>query len=201
MMHTKQTAMALAGLITVSLSAIPNVANAYLTPEEVLLENPFLPGTTTLAPPNARAAQGRADQQAAAAEADRNARQEAYFGAQESLNPAAPAEGADNTPADDSELNQVLLDLANTLQQLQGGEGQVVAPAGALTPEEERLLQRIRRNQLAGDTTVLRAPNNEVLHSGAPLTDTGAGHWVLAIALAIGAGFVLRRTERAMRVR
>lgn len=171
---------------------------AYVGPEEVLFSPEFAP------PPTSRTAEERvAEQRAAAAQQ----RAEAY----ENLRAAAPDEEPappDGVLGSEPEFTD-LQELLDLLQQNQNDDKvpsydfeapdgmdddslHGAAPEDTRSTRDERILERIERNQWEGN---LRgsAGELETLHSGAPLTPTGPGLLLLGTALMAGAGLTLRR--------
>ena len=161
----------------------PLVAGAYVSPEDVLLQDSFMNNFTP--PPSARTAAARTAEQDRLALQQRQAAQAAYFSSQHaaaaatSSSTAGQAGSASSTNAD---LQDVLNSLQQTIDGLRGDQNTEEAKRTA------RLLGRIQDNQqsLSGDAT---------MHSGAPLTSSGPAT-IFTIALLGGAMlYTMRRAK------
>lgn len=158
---------------------LPMQAHAYLSPEDVLYDDS---GIYVAPPPNARSAADvqRAQQERSAAR--RQAEWEALFADQEDeeepVHAAAPEE-----PAEEDEQTQLeaILQKLSELEEAENSDE---------SRREERILERIEEEQLrqryglSNGGQVLGG--NEVLHSGAPLSDTGPG-LILSLVTLLGA--------------
>ena len=150
---------------TLTLLAVPLHAAAYLTPEQVLLQDTFLENFKE--PPTARSTSEQVQWQNEVSAQRRAQEQAAYFAAQRSSSPthaAAAAQGSSTSAG----LNDVLQSLQQTIDALANSRA-------APSDREQRILDRIAANQEAMHGT---APEDEMLHSGAPLTDTGPGTYL-----------------------
>jgi len=168
----------------------PVTAHAYLTPEQVLLQDAFLHGFSP--PPSTRQTETRRDLQQETS-AERRAREQAeYFAAQRPAEPTfAAADEEDVRPAASDEVEALLLQLQASLDELSGEEK---------TPDqlrEERLLERIAARQ--GE--ILRGAADDgkgVLEGkGKGLTDTGPGLFAALGVLLAAAGWTLFRVRSA----
>ncbi len=139
---------------------LPTTGHAYLTPEDVLYGNT---GTVD-APPNARGARAAR----AAQEAEYDARRE--------------QDDVDSAPAEEPEEES----MEEPDEVLHGAPP--AEEESALTPEEMRVLERMRDN----DSVILSAPGTEVLHGGAPLADTGPETIIAMLLGACAIGWTLR---------
>ncbi|TSC80594.1 MAG: hypothetical protein G01um101425_248 [Candidatus Peregrinibacteria bacterium Gr01-1014_25] len=184
----------LAGILLV----LPTHAAAYMSPDEVIFSEMLL------YPPRRSEARKRAETQMQQSTDMRNATYDqlrTQKDAENTANEPAATEGAATSQ------EELMKQLADILQSLQGGAGHPAAPGAtddalveeegiALDPETYRLLQRIQRHQDEPESPY----GGEVLHSGAPLTDTGFGTPVSLLMLTVIGWFVLRRARRNVTV-
>lgn len=157
---------------------VPTMAGAYMTPEEVLMNQDNLQYFTP--PPSPRNTEAIQAAQQASAAARREREQEALFGVSSS-SAASIAPTTSSAPA------------ATTNE-----------PVSTLTTEEQRILERVRTQQLNAeiDERVRVLVSQQGLHSGAPLSDTGPETILVGFVLA-GAGlwtvWKAKRMERPVR--
>lgn len=97
-------------------------------------------------------------------------------------------------------------DLEALIKALQGLQEEDTEPAegndSSLTTEElreQRLLERIRQQQLDAQRSWAAMGGQETLHSGAPLSETGPATVLLVLAVAGAIGETWRRVRRAER--
>lgn len=177
--------------IMLSSSLSPVIAYAYVTPEEALDDENFTTNFFT-PPPTPRSAK-----EIAAEQQERSAQRRAAE--QAALNPpSSPASSVDDeethSAAPDEESDDDIQKLIDALNELQNDEAMPDDDEN-LTAEELRLLQRIREQQVSGN---LSAGNrDEVLHSGAPLSDTGPATILITLAIAGAIGETWRRVRKA----
>lgn len=170
------TLQRLATATIVALMLIPTSAVAYMTAEDVLLNDEFF------LPPSARETEDRIARQAETSAERRQKVQSESFEAQHAAAPEEiPVEeeevygeeesGAQDTDA--SNLSATDLELLRTL----------------------RLLDRITERQ-----QVLQygaAPQPGATHTGAPLAPTGAGAWIAASTMLGAVGWTMRRARKS----
>ncbi|TSC99910.1 MAG: hypothetical protein Greene101449_444 [Candidatus Peregrinibacteria bacterium Greene1014_49] len=165
----------LATVAIVALTLIPNVANAYMTAEDVLDEF-FLP-------PTARESKDRLARQSTVSAERRAREQDEAFEIQHAAAPEeipeeelVPTEEAPNVSTAEPTLNSTDLELLRTLRLL-----------GRVT-DRQRVLQY--------GATVQGDP----LHGGAPpLAPTGMGAWIAATTMIGAVAWTLRRAGKAGR--
>lgn len=167
------TLQRLAAVIIVVLALIPNVASAYMTAEDVLLNDEFF------LPPTARESQGRLERQSAVSAERRMRIQEEEFAAQ---HPAAPEElpkeettDSEDETSEESAQTTTDLELLRTL----------------------RLLDRITDRQR---TLQYGTPQADGTHAGAPLAPTGAGAWLAATTMIGAVAWTIRKAKKSERV-
>ncbi|UPA22685.1 hypothetical protein K8942_00525 [Candidatus Peribacteria bacterium] len=143
---------------------VPSMAIAYTTPEEALSNEDNLQYFTP--PPRSRDTEAIQEAQQASAAARRQREQEALFGKSSSSSAASIAAALSSAPA-----------------------GTTTEPESSLTLEEQRILERVRGQQMDADIEerVRVLISQQGLHSGAPLSDTGPGTILAGFVLA-GAG-------------
>ncbi len=181
------------GILLTSIAS-PLTAHAYVTPEEALDDEEF---TTQFfePPPSPRTTQDvvndqqeRSAQRRAAEQAELNPSSSSSIPMDDGTHNAAPDE-----ETDDDEIQKLI----DALNELQGDEGTTDGEDESdVTAEELRLLQRIRSQEVSGNISA-RSDTDEVLHSGAPLSDTGPATILLTLAVVGAISETLRRVFKA----
>lgn len=183
--------------LLLSLMMLPVQSYAYVTPEEVLNDTTY---TTRFyeAPPSIRTTQDRLlEQQRISAE-----RREAALAAIKPQPEAENLHGAAPTEPAQTDIDK-MIELVKLLQTSSSATNTSPADASAETTEDpvtERLLQRVEANKIAIDRQSflqgLLGDNEETLHSGAPLAESGPAT-VIVTMLAMGAIVeTLRRVKK-----
>jgi len=168
------TLQRLATATIVTLMLIPTSAAAYMTAEDVLLNDEFF------LPPNARETEDRIARQA---EASAERRQKAQGESYEIQHAAAPEEipedeemyeeeEEETEATEDLDLSATDLELLRTL----------------------RLLDRISTRQQVLQYGPVTQPG--MTHTGAPLAPTGAGAWIAATTMLGAVGWTMRKAKR-----
>ncbi len=185
--HLLLTGLLLAGTVS------PLTAEAYLEPEDVLDDESLT--TRFFAPPPSNretADQVRKQQEESAArrEAEQAALKEpAAEPAEEDLHGAAPEEESTDLEA-----------LIKALQELQGASSS--STAGGDDAVNQRLLERIQARQEADQRAALLQQllgDDQTMHSGAPLSDTGPAAVLTVLAMAGAVGETWRRVRKAQK--
>lgn len=205
MMHLRHISLAGSALATLLL---PVSAAAYITPEQVLLQDAFINNFTP--PPTTRTTGNAVAQQAETSRERREREQAEYFASQragtddETLYGAAPEEDMEEPG-----LAGVLSSLEKTLQGLQNEQ------AATQSARDQRLLDRIAAQQAAqAATEILRsgAPLDQFstgkgtdgkgtdgkggyVNSGAPLNESGPASWAALALICAALWYTLRRAK------
>lgn len=165
----------LATLTFVALTLMPNVASAYMTAEEVLLNEEFF------LPPTARETQNRNNRQTVTSAERRIREQQEAF---EIQHPAALEE----IPEEENVMEESDTETEATSTDLSGTDLELLRTL--------RLLDRItdRQRTLQYGATA----HGDPIHGGAPpLAPTGAGAWLATSTMLGAVGWTLRRANRA----
>lgn len=170
MMHTKLIHAAIAlGLL------LPGVANAYVSPEEVFFYSQ---------PPSPREVNSRILEQQAKSAERRQAELDKYYGTDEEDTSTETDPEDDATHGSAGDLEDVINSIDDKLDDLQKTDDE---------KRLDRLLDRLDRMQDNANTT------GEVLHSGAPLADTGMGTIIGGIVLMVAAVWTMWHAMRQSR--
>lgn len=176
MMHTKT----LTGSLIAVAMLLPSMAGAYSSPEETFYY---------AEPPSPREVHDRvAAQQQRSADRRAQEQEEAFGTGEEETFPAEEEPSEDPAHESAPDLEDILKSIDEALDELNGS-----GPDSEDLPEDtrtQRLLERLE------DRDISSFPSEEVLRSGAPLADTGAGTIVAGLALLAAAVWTLVRAHR-----
>lgn len=184
--HLLLTGLLLAGTVS------PLTAEAYLEPEDVLDDESLTTRFFAPPPPDRELAdQVRKQQEESAAR--RKAEQDAL-----KPKPAEPEEDMHGAAPDEEETD--LEALIKALEELQGASSS--SSASDDDAVNERLLERIQERQEASQRAALLEQllgDDQTLHSGAPLSDTGPAAVLTVLAMAGAVGETWRRVRKAQK--
>lgn len=174
-------------LIALALLALPAHASAYLSPEEVLFSDS---GMLYEAPPNHRTTGDRIDDQNIKSAERRKQEQEINYANQHPAAPAEPEHPAAPEESAPATLEDVLSAMQKTLDKI-GSTG-----VQSETSVEE-VDQGMTIDSWEDPATIQNTGGSaEVLHSGAPLNESGPGMWVGAIAIAGAVCWTMLRVKK-----
>lgn len=161
-------------LTAFALLMVPLTAAAYVSPEEVLFSDS---GQAFTAPPTHRTSGDKIDNQNLTSAQRRKQEQDLNYANQHPAAPAASSSAASSKPAT---LEDVLSKMQQTLEKL----GEPAHPAAGEASSEEADMGMTIDNWEDPSNFENESGSTEVLHSGAPLNESGPGMWVAAIAIA-----------------
>lgn len=187
---------------------IPSIAIAYVSPEETLIndDNQFIDASGL--PMRRDTAQRVADQQASAAAWRESVQGRLATGNAEDV-PDSLHSAASGTP--DEQLQQLInaLNNAKIAAEINMENGGASSASSEMTAEEirnKKILDRVAKQQrdseIIAEAERLNAlrGSTEVLHSGAPLTDTGPATWIVLFVMAGAAMWILRTARELEKV-
>ncbi len=186
--HLLLTGLLLAG------TASPLTAEAYLEPEDVL-DDESLTTRFFAPPPSNRETADQVRKQQEESAARRAAEQEAL-----KPKPEQPDEEELHGAAPEEEDQADLEALIKALQELQGASSSSAATGNDAV--NQRLLERVQARQAAEQRAALLQQllgNDQTMHSGAPLSDTGPAAVLTVLAMAGAVGETWRRVRKAQR--
>lgn len=171
---------------TLALLLLPGSAAAYLTPEEVLFRGA---GYTTLKPPSHRETGDKIDEQMRTSDERRRQEQKQnYLNQHPPVSEPEPEEEAAEETSEEPTLEDVLSSLQESIDRL--SEEREAGGVGSGDDEGMTIANW-------EDPTRVR-DNDDVLHSGAPLTPTGAETWVALAAVMGAVGYTFWRARKAV---
>ncbi len=194
MMHTRT--LSVLGC-TLALLAMPAIAVAYVTPDELLMQDAFMTNFTP--PPTTRTTDDAKLRQQETSRERREREQAEYFAAQRALNEdtETPHAAAPDQPVEPTGLDATLSDLQQTIEELKNQQESQEAK------RNQRILDRIADQQEVmhaaadgkgdGKGGCIDGKGTCVINSGAPLNESGPGLWVLAFAIVAALGWTLKR--------
>ncbi len=203
MYNTMMTKKYILRTLALSSLLIPSIAIAYVSPEEALIsdDNQFIDASGF--PLRRETAQRVADQQASAA-AWRNGVQDSLAarnaqGVPESLHGAAAETAEDQLQQLINALNKAKLGTDTSAESSSAASSEMTAEDIRNKKILDRVAKQQRDAEIIAEAERLNAlrGSTEVLHSGAPLTDTGPATWIVLIVIAAAAMWILR-TARDM---
>ena len=172
------------------LMLVPTMAQAYFTPEDVLLSKEFF------LPPSKREADSRIARQLKDSKERREAEQELIFSLQQPEDTLTQPSDITDQLTDDEVLKPAAPEQPILSQQDQD----ILRTVHLIQDREDRLIDRVYANQnvlqhlSAGGIQL--GPNGEILHGGAPLAPTGAGGILTAITMVGAVGYTLWRAKK-----
>lgn len=181
--------------------ALPLQVAAYVPPEDVLDDEEFNISQYFTPPPSAREAEAVWDAQNSSAAARRAAEQQALYDAQHPQEEPETMHGA--APATEDDMGPEWEALIKALEALSQDEADNSAQLSAEELRNQRILNRIEVQQAQAEYQAqlqalgLVGGNDETLHSGAPLSETGPAAVLTVLAIAGALGVTMRRVHTA----